>query len=267
MPRTRSKPPVYKPDGTIKDPTICEICGTKVARASDIHRHMKSHLSSEEKASKSYSCPYDDCGFKTLQKTNMDTHIRRHAKIKDQKCPDCDFASSDPGSLTRHRKNRHEYVPEHRKPRTNLTHAAGVQRSESRPSFIMIDPAQPPSPRYSTSTNTSSLRLNDWEVADPVDALSSPHRHGLPQPLQPLTQTCPIKPPNVAGLLNAIPDSIQCHGHPFNPPPRPPMIAGLLNALPGSAFGSGHNEAPGSRWAEPTDKHRIPTPPWIFDDK
>lgn len=175
------------------------------------------------------------------------------AKIKDQKCPDCDFASSDPGSLTRHRKNRHEYVPEHRKPRTNPTRAVSVQRSESRPSFIMIDPAHPSLPRYSALTNnSSSVRLNNWEVLDPVGALSSPSPHGLPEPL---TQTCSTKPPNVAGLLNALPDSPPYYDHPSNPPPRPPMIAGLLNALPGSASGSGL-----TRVAEPIDNQCIPKP-------
>ncbi|KIK56450.1 hypothetical protein GYMLUDRAFT_821052 [Collybiopsis luxurians FD-317 M1] len=125
---------------SLRDPTVCELCGTKVARKGDIPRHMQSHLSAEEKASmyvtafslprlsrflypvgcryRSYSCPYEDCTYKSLQKVNVDTHIRKHTKVKDLQCPACDFATGDPGSLTRHRKRRHEYVPKQRKPRT-----------------------------------------------------------------------------------------------------------------------------------------------------
>ncbi|KIK57353.1 hypothetical protein GYMLUDRAFT_247001 [Collybiopsis luxurians FD-317 M1] len=76
-----------------RDPTVCELCGTKVARKGDVPRHMQSHLSAEEKASISYSCPYEDCSYKSLQKVNVDTHIRKHTKVKDLQCPACDFAT------------------------------------------------------------------------------------------------------------------------------------------------------------------------------
>lgn len=39
----------FKGDGTFGDPAICDRCGIKVARSGDIHRHMLSHLSAEEK--------------------------------------------------------------------------------------------------------------------------------------------------------------------------------------------------------------------------
>ncbi|KAE9405369.1 hypothetical protein BT96DRAFT_988417 [Gymnopus androsaceus JB14] len=126
----RTKTPAHKADQTLKDPTVCDLCGTKVARKGDIPRHMRRHLSAEDKAAKSYACPYPDCGYTNLQKGNVDTHIRTHTKVKNQQCPSCDFATVDPGSLTRHRKRRHQYVPKERKPRTPGSGPPGPQQEQ-----------------------------------------------------------------------------------------------------------------------------------------
>ncbi|KAJ3934127.1 MAG: hypothetical protein NXY57DRAFT_725535 [Lentinula lateritia] len=146
----RKRKLVYNDDGTLKDPTVCEECWTKVARSGDMRRHMRKHLSAAEKLSnphRSYACPFDGCNFKNLQKSNVDTHIRTHTKEK-KKCPSCNFETPDPGTLTRHRKRRHEYVPEPRKSRNPGNRSSS---DLTQPQIIIETPST-----YSRSTSTST---------------------------------------------------------------------------------------------------------------
>ncbi|KAF9068373.1 hypothetical protein BDP27DRAFT_1421910 [Rhodocollybia butyracea] len=157
----RTKIPACR-DESLKDPTVCEVCGTKVARKGDLPRHMRRHLSAEDKASKSYACPYPECPYISLQKGNVDTHIRTHTKEKNQKCPSCDFDTVDPGSLTRHRKRRHEYVPKERKPRTPGNGPPNQQQQIiiTTPSTFSPQPGSEAVPSSSTSPSSfSPLRL------------------------------------------------------------------------------------------------------------
>ncbi|KIK56466.1 hypothetical protein GYMLUDRAFT_247958 [Collybiopsis luxurians FD-317 M1] len=156
-----------------RDPTVCDVCGTRVARKGDIPRHMQSHLSAEEKASISYFCPYEDCTYRSLQKVNVDTHIRKHTQVKDIQCPTCNFATGDPGSLTRHRKRRHEYVPKQRKPRTpgngpsgaTPAQAPGEATIETPSDYVSQSPPQPveASPSVLSSPSQSALALMGYE--------------------------------------------------------------------------------------------------------
>ncbi|KAH7878696.1 uncharacterized protein C8R40DRAFT_1090767 [Lentinula edodes] len=210
MPRARTL--VYKPDGTLKDPTVCEFCGARVARPCDLHRHMQKHLRGEERASRSFSCPYSNCDFQSLQKGNMDTHIRSvHTRIKDQECPDCEFATADPGSLTRHRKRRHEYVPERRKPRAEQTLSTS---SASGTSDIIIINSGNRYPGHNPGRSAS-------EVPQAPKALNQ--KASNPK-LNASNTTRPPRPPSIAGLLNAL--------QPEPPKTRPPNLAALLNPLP-----------------------------------
>ncbi|KIK56449.1 hypothetical protein GYMLUDRAFT_820992 [Collybiopsis luxurians FD-317 M1] len=147
---------------TSRDPTVCEVCGTRVARKGDIPRHMQSHLSAEEKASISYSCPYADCSYKSLQKVNVDTHIRKHTKVKDQQCPTCNFATGDPGSLTRHRKRRHEYVPKPRKPRTPGNSPPDATPAQIPGEIVIETPAD-----YESQTSSPSVETSPSEAPSP----------------------------------------------------------------------------------------------------
>ncbi|KAJ4000326.1 hypothetical protein F5050DRAFT_562950 [Lentinula boryana] len=195
----RTRKPVFKADGTLKDPAVCDLCGTKVARKGDLPRHMRSHLSAEEKFSKSYACPYDGCTYRSLQKGNVDTHIRTHTKEK-IKCPTCDFETPDPGSLTRHRKRRHEYVPEPRKPRnpgnglpadcaqpqiiieTPSTYSCSASASPSHPAFVAAECSLDPTGVYESdaTTSTTSSPLS-YELALP-DALNAGYESDAAQP-------------------------------------------------------------------------------------
>ncbi|KAK7444822.1 hypothetical protein VKT23_015139 [Stygiomarasmius scandens] len=102
----------HKHDPTDKKSRTCEVCERKLSQKGDISRHMKLHLTAEEKKL-SYRCTVRDCSFKSLQKSNADAHIASHTGNKDlfKKCPDCDFSSADPGSLSRHRRRKHQYAP------------------------------------------------------------------------------------------------------------------------------------------------------------
>ncbi|KAJ3821833.1 hypothetical protein F5880DRAFT_761444 [Lentinula raphanica] len=134
---------VYQSDGTLKDRTICERCGVRVPRPCDLYRHTQRHLKGEERALRSFSCPYPDCEFKSLQKSNMDTHIRSvHTRIKNQKCPNCTYATADPGSLTRHRKRRHEYVPVFRRSRAERPATMPVPLETPGPEIIILHEPQ-----------------------------------------------------------------------------------------------------------------------------
>ncbi|KAJ4495785.1 hypothetical protein C8J55DRAFT_494889 [Lentinula edodes] len=213
MPRARTL--VYKPDGTLKDPTVCEFCGARVARPCDLHRHMQKHLRGEERASRSFSCPYSNCDFQSLQKGNMDTHIRSvHTRIKDQECPDCEFATADPGSLTRHRKRRHEYVPERRKPRAEQTLSTSSGSASGTSDIIIINSGN----RYpghnpgSSASEESQASKASTQKASTYPKLNASDTTRLP------------RPPSIAGLLNAL--------QPEPPKTRPPNLAALLNPLP-----------------------------------
>ncbi|KAJ4474963.1 hypothetical protein J3R30DRAFT_3406134 [Lentinula aciculospora] len=181
----RTKKIVYNADGTLKDLTVCDLCGTKVARKGDIPRHMRRHLSAEEKSSQSYACPYDGCTYKNLQKGNVDTHIRTHTKEK-KKCPSCNFETPDPGSLTRHRKRHHGYVPEPRK-RRNPGNGPPAQLTQP---HIMIEAPSTYSRSASTSTELSSSSSvpasqptgTDQESDTAQSIVSSPYSHGLVLP-------------------------------------------------------------------------------------
>ncbi|KAJ3872526.1 hypothetical protein F5051DRAFT_153338 [Lentinula edodes] len=167
----RKRKVVYNGDGTLKDPTICDECGTKVARSGDMRRHMRKHLSAAEKLSKSYACPFDGCNFKNLQKGNVDTHIRTHTKEK-KKCPSCNFETPDPGTLTRHRKRRHEYVPEPRKPRN----PGNISPSDPAQPQIIIETPSTYSRSTSASTDISTSPSTSGEYASVTTSPFSPHQ-------------------------------------------------------------------------------------------
>ncbi|KAJ4469128.1 hypothetical protein C8R41DRAFT_629263 [Lentinula lateritia] len=169
----RKRKLVYNDDGTLKDPTVCEECWTKVARSGDMRRHMRKHLSAAEKLSKSYACPFDGCNFKNLQKSNVDTHIRTHTKEK-KKCPSCNFETPDPGTLTRHRKRRHEYVPEPRKSRNPGNRSSS---DLTQPQIIIETPST-----YSRSTSTSTdIPTSPSTSGEYASVITSPF-----SPVQPL---------------------------------------------------------------------------------
>ncbi|KAJ4490219.1 hypothetical protein J3R30DRAFT_48510 [Lentinula aciculospora] len=216
MPKARTL--VYQSDGTLKDPTACEFCGARVARPCDLQRHMQKHLRGEERASRSFSCPYANCGFKSLQKSNTDTHIRSvHTKIKDQECPNCEFATADPGSLTRHRKRRHEYVPEHRKPRL-------VPPTRGNSDIVIVNSGNR-YPGYGPSEVPHTLKAP--KVSQVSSPASTPTSIALPVPvpiLVPIPPKGQPRPPSIAGLLNAPQPQLMKI--------RPSNLAALLNPLP-----------------------------------
>ncbi|KAJ3875628.1 hypothetical protein F5051DRAFT_470241 [Lentinula edodes] len=220
---------VYKPDGTLKDPTVCEFCGARVARPCDLHRHMQKHLRGEERASRSFSCPYSNCDFQSLQKGNMDTHIRSvHTRIKDQECPDCEFATADPGSLTRHRKRRHEYVPERRKPRAEQTLSTSSASGTSDIIIINSGNRYPGhNPGRSASEVPQAPKALNQKASNPklnASNTTSALESALQMPIPIIPPTGPPRPPSIAGLLNAL--------QPELPKTRPPNLAALLNPLP-----------------------------------
>lgn len=115
--------------------TSCDQCGYTTGRSADLTRHMKSHLSVEEKAALSLPCPFLGCEHQTLQESNLRTHIKTHYKFKDQKCPDCAFATTDPASLSRHRKRHHGYQPCPRKQaRRNASNSSSASVMSTFPS-------------------------------------------------------------------------------------------------------------------------------------
>ncbi|KAJ3717849.1 hypothetical protein C8R42DRAFT_154651 [Lentinula raphanica] len=184
MARTK-KPILTLPDGTLVNPAICEVCGTKVARKGDLTRHKRRHLTPEEKLARSYTCPYEGCNYSNLQKSNVNTHIRTWHTMEKIKCPSCDFETPDPGSLTRHRKRRHEYVPERRRPRNP---GNGPPVDSAQPHIIIETPAT-----YSRSTSetpstvssdlTSSLGntcIFDTDSTQSISPSPSSHDQVLP---------------------------------------------------------------------------------------
>ncbi|KAJ3863261.1 hypothetical protein EV359DRAFT_64948 [Lentinula novae-zelandiae] len=134
----RKRKLVYNDDGTLKDPTVCEECWTKVARSGDMRRHMRKHLSAAEKLSNKFS---------VVTSPRVIVMLLFSTKEK-KKCPSCNFETPDPGTLTRHRKRRHEYVPEPRKSRNPGNRSSS---DLTQPQIIIETPST-----YSRSTSTST---------------------------------------------------------------------------------------------------------------
>ncbi|KAF9035325.1 hypothetical protein BDZ89DRAFT_487603 [Hymenopellis radicata] len=86
-------------------------CSYSTVNSGDLSRHMKQHLSPEERANHMYKCPF--CDYQELQKYNVGVHIAKHKDVKPFACPSCEKSYSDPATLTRHKKAKHNHRPHH----------------------------------------------------------------------------------------------------------------------------------------------------------
>jgi len=98
-----------QPSKSANSSAICDICGKKLARQSDMPRHKRLHDPKPDRWM--HWCPEPGCDYGSMQRSNLRNHIRKHTGQR-LHCPDdstCNYATFDKSALLRHRQRRHGY--------------------------------------------------------------------------------------------------------------------------------------------------------------
>ncbi|KAJ8080659.1 hypothetical protein PM082_017493 [Marasmius tenuissimus] len=160
--------------GSDRNRHVCAVCNYSSRRLADYERHMKVHLSSEDRDKISFHCPH--CDHKAFQKSNMETHINTHFPDRQKMCPceeeGCDFATNDRGSLTRHKKRKHGYQPLPRNFSNSAPHKAG--------SLSPLSASEMPTSSHPVALQSTS-RLSPDPDATPLSSPVSSHVYHRPE--------------------------------------------------------------------------------------